>query len=236
MPKVPGAGTNQELAARSSPTWQSLGCRCSSLAAREGLGWGARPRPRTSLSLLLCCLPLPARCWEPTGSAGAGAVLPPAGVPTPHLLSAPGGSSSWARPVFQVNMRERGSSRKGTPGERMRPPVLRVPHPGTAPGTVRLGQPCPRNAMSGGDGGGSSEAEPQGTAGLPGCSLQGNGPKGNCTGTRSSPEPGPGDAQGRDPSPAESCCWGTGFRAKHKSGTGTAQLCLHQGTPSAPLN
>lgn len=91
MPKVPGAGTNQELAARSSPTWQNLSCRCSGLAAWEGVGWGAWPWPRTLLSLLLRCLPLPARCWEPTGSTGAGAVHPLAGVSTPHLLSAPGG-------------------------------------------------------------------------------------------------------------------------------------------------
>lgn len=57
----------------------------------------------------------------------------------------------------------------------------------------------------------------------------------HCTGMPGSPEPGPGDAQDRDPSPAESCCQGTGFKARHKTRTGTAQLCLHQGTPSAPL-
>lgn len=45
----------------------------------------------TSPSPPLRCLLLPARCWEPTGSAGAGAALPPTGVLTPRLLSAPGG-------------------------------------------------------------------------------------------------------------------------------------------------
>lgn len=149
--------------------------------------------PRTSLSLPPSCPLLPGRCWESTGDAGAGAALPAAWVPAPRLLSGGFEGSHLPGPGQCHLLSEHAGVGKlqegGTWGAGGIFHVPSVPHPGTVPGTVRWGQPCPRNTMCGEDGGGSSKAEPQGNAELPGCALQGKGPESSCTGTPSAQSP-----------------------------------------------